>query len=68
MFTVTHRFPLCGGDCSGPKPGLILTCYSGFCIFIADAILNMVNNIAVNVLGGGQEMQGMTSTMSAQKL
>lgn len=28
----------------------------------SDAILNMVNNIAVNVLGGGPEMQGMSNT------
>lgn len=33
-----------------------------FLFFSSDAILNMVNNIAVNVLGGGPEMQGMTST------
>uniref|UniRef100_H2SYM5 SUN domain-containing ossification factor-like n=1 Tax=Takifugu rubripes TaxID=31033 RepID=H2SYM5_TAKRU len=29
-----------------------------------DAILNMVNNIAVNVLGGGAEMQGMTNKVT----
>lgn len=27
------------------------------CIFISDAILNMVNNIAANVLGGKQELE-----------
>lgn len=50
--------------CRGPKPGLPLTFYSGLfpLFFSSDAILNMVNNIAVNVLGGGPEMQGMSST------
>lgn len=28
----------------------------------SDAILNMVNNIAVNVLGGGAEMNGTDNT------
>lgn len=33
---------------------LFLQCW----IFSSDAIFKMVNNIAVNVLGGSQEMQG----------
>lgn len=38
------------------------------CIYLffspSDVILNMVNNIAVNVLGGGSEIPGMTCTGS----
>lgn len=35
-----------------------------FSAFISspDAILNMVNNIAVNVLGGSSEINGMSNT------
>ena len=42
----------------------VLTFHSGVYIFSSDAILNMVNNIAVNVLGGGPEMQGMTGSIA----
>lgn len=43
----------------------VLTFHSGVYIFSSDAILNMVNNIAVNVLGGGPEMQGMTGAITS---
>lgn len=42
----------------------VLIFHSGVYIFSSDAILNMVNNIAVNVLGGGPEMQGMTGAIT----
>lgn len=45
-------------------PNLVLTCYSGVYFLSPDVILNMVNNIAVNVLGGAPGMQGMTNTSS----
>lgn len=32
------------------------------CSFPVDAILNMVNNIAANVLGGKPELEGGTET------
>lgn len=38
--------------------------HPGVHVSFADAILNMVNNIAVNVLGGGEpETQGVSSAV-----
>lgn len=49
------------GNCINLLCFLFVVCLFVF-IFSPDVILNMVSNIAVNVLGGGPEMQGMTNT------
>ncbi|KAF3858656.1 hypothetical protein F7725_011857, partial [Dissostichus mawsoni] len=51
-------------DCKMIPPSNVDRCIdSALYIFSSDVILNMVNNIAVNVLGGGQEMQGNISSL-----
>lgn len=40
------------------QPAPLLTFWSLVHFFSSDVIMNMVNNIAVNVLGGGPEIQG----------
>lgn len=59
---VTNASVDCTEDAATAEPAA--THHSAVDVPCADAILNMVNNIAVNVLGGGEpDMQGANSAV-----